>query len=114
MKAYVKSDKADVASLKIIPLVFAGWLRYLMAVGDDGENFELSPDPLLDEVCPYVKNLKIGTNVNIEETIRPLLKNDKIWGVNLYDVNMVALIVQYLDEMLQGQGAVRNTLKKYL
>ena len=36
IKAYAESDELDVASLKLIPLVFAGWLRYLMAVDDAG------------------------------------------------------------------------------
>ena len=32
IKAYAASDELDVKDLKLIPLVFAGWLRYLMGV----------------------------------------------------------------------------------
>ena len=60
IKAYASADDRDVADLKLIPLVFAGWLRYLMAVDDAGNAFELSPDPLLDTVCPYIEGFKLG------------------------------------------------------
>lgn len=115
IKAYDASNELDVADLKLIPLVFAGWLRYLMAVDDAGNAFTLSPDPLLDAVCPYVSDFVIGeTSVNVEEKIRPLLENEAIFGVNLYQVNMAEKICGYFEEMIQGEGAVRATLKKYV
>ena len=49
VKNYLASKDKDIKNLKLIPLVFAGWLRYLMAVDDNGEKFELSPDPLLEK-----------------------------------------------------------------
>src|SRR5699024_3138417 len=55
IKAYEASDSLNVNDLKLIPLVFAGWCRYLMAIDDQGKAFTLSSDPLLDTVCPYVK-----------------------------------------------------------
>ena len=42
IKAYTASPDLDTADLKLIPLVFAGWLRYLMAVDDNGNAFTLS------------------------------------------------------------------------
>ena len=60
IKAYASAEDRDVADLKLIPLVFAGWFRYLMAIDDAGNAFELSPDPLLDTVCPYVEGFKLG------------------------------------------------------
>lgn len=47
-------------NLKLISLVFAGWMRYLMSVGDDGKAFELSPDPLLENVRPYVAEFVVS------------------------------------------------------
>lgn len=38
VKNYLASKDKDIKNLKLIPLVFAGWLRYLMAVDDNGEN----------------------------------------------------------------------------
>lgn len=114
IKAYEASDELDVADLKCIPLVFAGWLRYLMAVDDAGNPFELSPDPLLDTVCPYVANVKLGEPVDAKAVLEPVLKNDKIFGVDLYKVGLADLVCQYFTEMVVGPGAIRATLKKYL
>lgn len=113
IKAYQASSELDVKDLKLIPLVFAGWLRYLMGVNDAGEKFELSPDPLLDTVCPYVADLKLGGTVDVE-ALKPVLENTKIFGVNLYDVGMAETVAGYLGEMIAGPGAVRETLKKYV
>lgn len=117
IKAYASADDRDVADLKLIPLVFAGWLRYLMAVDDAGNAFELSPDPLLDTVCPYVEGFKLGETkdaAEIEATLKPVLENDKIFGVNLYEVDMAEKVCGYFNEMLAGVGSVHATLKKYL
>ena len=114
IKAYAASECLDVADLKLIPVVFAGWLRYLMGVNDEGVQFELSPDPLLETVCPYVAGFELGKAQNVEKAVKPLLEDAKIWGVNLYEVGMADKVVGYLEEMLAGPGAVRSTLKKYV
>ena len=114
IKAYAADEKLDVADLKLIPVVFAGWLRYLMGVNDNGEKFELSPDPLLESVCPYVAGLELGKEADVEATVKPLLEDAKIWGVNLYEVGMAEKVASYLAEMIAGPGAVRATLKKYV
>lgn len=114
IKAYVASDKLEVTSLKLIPLVFAGWIRYLMAVDDEGNTFTLSPDPLLQEVCPYVEGIKLGENSDVEAAIKPILSNSKIFGVDLYEVGMADLVCSYFKEMITGTGAVRKTLEKYV
>ena len=100
------------ADLKLIPLVFAGWLRYLMAVDDNGKKFELSPDPLLDTVCPYVADIKFG-DTDVEAKIKPVLENAKIFGVNLYEAGLAELVCKYFTELIAGEGAIRATLKKY-
>ena len=100
--------------MKRIPLVFAGWLRYLMAVNDEGETFELSPDPLLDTVCPYVAGFQLGEKADVEAALKPILSNDTIFGVNLYEVGMAEMVCNYFEEMIAGRGAVRETLKKYV
>ena len=51
--------------LKYIPLVFAGWLRYLLAVDDEGKPFSLSPDPLMD----HLKNITEGINLGDKGTL---------------------------------------------
>lgn len=113
IKAYLASDSLNVADLKRIPLVFAGWLRYLMAVDDNGNAFELSPDPLLDTVRPYVAGVRLGEAVDVE-ALKPVLSNTKIFGVDLYEAGMADLVCRYFTEMCAGAGAVRATLEKYV
>ena len=114
IKAYNASSELDVMDLKLIPLVFAGWLRYLMAIDDNGNRFELSPDPLLDTVCPYVADIKLGDDIDVETSLKPILSDKTIFGVDLYDVGLAERVCGYFKEMTAGVGAVRNTLKKYV
>ncbi len=113
IRAYEASPDLDVDSLKLIPLVFAGWLRYLMAVDDQGHPFELSPDPLLDTVCPYVASLSLNGDQDVEKAVSPILKMEKIFGVDLYRTGLAKKVCGYLRELTAGPGAVRATLKKY-
>ncbi|MGN0376205.1 MAG: mannitol dehydrogenase family protein [Suilimivivens sp.] len=114
IKAYAASDKLQVSKLKLIPLVFAGWLRYLMAVDDEGKKFTLSPDPLLNEVCPYVEDIRLGEETEVSEILKPVLSNSKIFGVDLYEAGLAGLVCSYFKEMTAGTGAVRSTLEKYV
>lgn len=112
IKNYKAAGK-NLDDLKLIPLVFAGWLRYLMAVDDNGNAFELSPDPLLETVCPYVAGFKLGEKADVEAALKPVLENAKIFGVNLYEVGMAEKVCGYFEELIAGTGAVRATLQKY-
>ena len=117
IKAYQASSQLNVADLKLIPLVFAGWLRYLMAVNDQGEAFTPSDDPLMDTVREYVSTFKLGQVPSLEEIkakLLPLLKNRQIFGVDLEEVGMADTVVRYFAEEIAGPGAVRATLHKYV
>ncbi|WP_027625502.1 mannitol dehydrogenase family protein [Clostridium lundense] len=113
IKAYVKNTELDVKDLTFIPLVIAGWCRYLMAIDDKGNKFELSPDPLLSSVTPIIDNVKLGNIENIHETLMKILSNKAIFGVDLYEVGLGEKIESYFKELIAGEGAVRSTLKKY-
>ncbi len=84
-----------------------------MGINDNGEKFTLSADPLLDTVCPYVADLKLGDTVQ-EDKLKPVLENVKIFGVNLYEAGMAQTVTGYLNEMIAAPGAIRETLKKYV
>lgn len=114
IKAYEASPERNTGDLKLIPLVFAGWLRYLMAVDDNGNTFELSPDPLLDTVCPYVTGFRLGEDADVESALKPVLENEKIFGVNLFEIGMADKVCGYFREMIAGTGAVRGVLNKYV
>lgn len=113
VKAYMNDPDLDVRNLKYIPLVYAGWLRYLMGLDDDGNAFELSPDPLLDELLPTIKRISLNNGEDVLEIVRPILKNEIIFGFNLEDAGMIELIAEYLNELTDGKKAVRITLEKY-
>ena len=114
IKAYRASDPDRLAELKAVPLVFAGWIRYLLAVDDNGQTFDLSPDPMLDYLKEQLADVRLGETEGLEEKIRPLLQNQTIFGVDLYETGLAERVVGYLAEMLEGKGAVRKTLEKYL
>lgn len=114
IKAYHTSDQLQVSELKMIPLVFAGWLRYLMAVDDEGKAFEPSPDPLLNELRPCMEGIHLGEKTDVEEKIRPILENKAIFGVDLYEAGMAETVCEYLQRMTEGPGAVRRVLKTVL
>lgn len=114
IKKYLESPELEVEDLKTIPLVLAGWLRYLMGVDDEGKSFELSPDPQLDLLCPYVSDFRLGKVEDVEEQLSPLLENGRIFGVNLCELGLSRRICGYFREMAAGKGAVRYTLKKQI
>ena len=113
IKAYVKSPDLDVKSLKLIPLVFAGWVRYLMAIDDNGNSFTLSSDPLLDTVTPYVADYKLSADKKDLSKLDALLGNEKIFGVDLHEIGMADMVKGYFEELSAGVGAVKATLEKY-
>ena len=114
IKAYEKSPSLDVASLKLIPLVFAGWLRYLMAIDDKGNAFTPSSDPLLESASAYVKDYSLSSAPKDLSRLNALLSNEKIFGVDLIKIGMADLVKQYFAELSSGIGAVEKTLEKYV
>lgn len=114
IKAYVTSEDLKISDLKFIPLVLAGWCRYLMAIDDNGEEMELSPDPLLEEVRGHVANISLGSRGPFSKELRPILSNEGIFGMNLYHVGLGDIVEGYFEELVSATGAVRQTLKKYV
>ncbi|MDD4574766.1 MAG: mannitol dehydrogenase family protein, partial [Sphaerochaeta sp.] len=114
VKAYMANEKLDVADLKIIPLVFAGWIRYLMGVDDTGKAFTPSSDPRLAEVSLHVKDIKLGDKGPFSEQLKPILSDESIFGFDLYANGMASLVETYFSELVSSKGAIRKTLEKYL
>ena len=111
IKAYMKEGTSD--QLEYIPLVLAGWLRYLMAKDDNGNDFELSPDPLIPELTSIMSEVKFGDNSNADEAVAKILDKKDIFGVDLKEAGLNNKILAYFKELNGGKGAVRATLKKY-
>lgn len=114
IKAYEKDPSLKVSDLKLIPLVFAGWLRYLMAVDDKGQPFTPSPDPLLETAGAYVKEYELSDSPKDLSRLDELLSNEKVFGVDLSAVGMAETVKNYFAELSCGVGAVEATLQKYV
>jgi len=112
IKSYVRAGKST-DELVAIPLIFAGWLRYLLAIDDNGDAFENSPDPRLEEVKVKLANIRLGSVVS-SIMLEPILSDKTIFGVDLFEVHLADKVVQYFNELLSGAGAVRTTLHKYV
>ncbi|EIV99565.1 mannitol dehydrogenase family protein [Thermoanaerobacter siderophilus] len=114
IKSYKQREDLNVTDLKYIPLVIAGWCRYLMGIDDEGKAMTLSPDPLLEDLKSHVSNIRLGDIESVKDNLRPILSNEHIFGLNLYEVGLGEKIENYFKELIAGPGAVKNTLQKYL
>lgn len=113
IKFYQSRKELNPADLTLIPLVLAGWCRYLMGLDDAGEGFEQSPDPRLEEVKAHVKNISLG-DTDVHTALQPILSDVSIFGVNLYEAGLGEKIEGMFKELIAAPGAIRATLKKYV
>lgn len=113
VKAYMARPELDIRSLKIIPLVFALWCRYLLAVDDDGNAFELSPDPLLPTLKPLAETCPLGSE-NCDGYLKTLLSNEKIFGFDVAASPLYEKTAAYFALMTSGKGKVREAIRTAL
>lgn len=112
IKAYLGRG-LDLGRLTAMPLVFALWCRYLMGVGDDGEPFTPSSDPLLGELMVRLAAVELGASLTPEEVhavLAPILANPTIFGLDLYQTPLGVTTEKLFARLITGPGAVRKTL----
>jgi fructuronate reductase len=114
IKAYSQRPDLQAANLTYIPLVIAGWCRYLLGVDDQGQEMSLSSDPLLSTLTAHIAGISLGVSSAEQVKLEPILANKAIFGVDLYAIGLGEKIEGYFAEMIAGTGAVRATLQKYL
>ena len=114
IKAYQAQAGLDPKDLTLVPLVLAGWCRYLMGVDDEGKPFEQSPDPRLAECRAHVQGIALGHTGDVHGALEPLLSDSSIFAVNLYEAGLGEKVEGMFAELAAGPGAIRATLKKYL
>lgn len=114
IRSYCDSEHLALSDLIAIPLVFAGWCRYLLGVDDDGTSFILSPDPMLGSLQRALSDVCLGQTNKRIAAVHSILANEEIFGVDLYAVGLGNRVEHYFAAMLAGTGAVRATLKNYL
>lgn len=109
VKAYIERD-GDAGRLRAIPLAIAGWLRYLLAIDDAGNHYELSPDPMNEELREQLAGVVVGNPESLGDKARKILSNKNIFGVDLYEAGIGERIEEILRSELEGYGAVRKVL----
>ena len=114
IKSYMADDALDAGSLTYIPLALAGWLRYLLAVDDEGNEMAVSPDPMLEMLQTALADVKFGEPESGRGKLHDILSNPVLFGVNLYEAGLGDKVEDMFCQMLAGPGAVRGTLRKYL
>ena len=116
LNAYAADPEKDPAKLTYIPLVIAGWLRYLLGVDDKGDAFTPSPDPLLEGLQKQVSGIKLGETdaAKVHEAVQPILSNTEIFDCDLYALGLGEKIEGMFLELLAGPGAVAATIAKYV
>ena len=100
IKAYRRSADLSTDSLTLIPLVLAGYLKYLKGVDDEGNSFELSPDPMIDEL--------------IKLSPEEILRKKEIFAVDLFEDGLGDKILGFYNEMNGPKGKIREVLHKYV
>ena len=113
IKKYI-SRRLDRSNLVLIPLVLAGYARYLKGVDDAGKPFTPSPDPLLEELQSIVSPLEIGREYQDFGCLRKLFSRKDVFGLDLYEAGLGKQIEGMVKELYAGKGAVRATLHQYV
>lgn len=115
IKSYVERSDLDPAALTCVPLTIALYLRYLLAVDDDGSAFACSPDPMLEMLQSQLAGVSLGKPEGATDALlAPVLSNKVLFGVDLCEAGLAPRISAMFREMLSGKGAVRATLRRYL
>lgn len=115
IKKYLAKDQ-DASQLTFIPFAIAAWLRYLLGVDDNGESFQPSPDPLIEDLQKQLSGIELGVQnrQKIHKAVMPILVNKAIFGSDLYTAGIGEKIEKIFTEMLSETGAVRKTLHQYV
>ena len=117
VKAYMEAQGHDTSELTFIPLVYAGWLRYLLGTDNEGRPFTPSPDPLLKELQQTLSQLPEArplTKEQAEQVLSPILRNAAIFGLDLYEAKLAPKVIEAFTSLTAGPGAVRRTLQQWL
>ncbi|MGN1405546.1 MAG: mannitol dehydrogenase family protein [Erysipelotrichaceae bacterium] len=108
LKEYVKLN--EVSKLKYIPLVYAGYLRYLEGIDDSGNVFERSTDPKLEILDEKMKNIAFGKDAELTD-IESVLRDEDIFGLDLIEAGLGELVLHYFNHMNKING-VRKLLRE--
>jgi len=104
------ATKATIESLTCNGITLAAWIRYLMGIDDNGNEMNISPDPMLKELQAFISKIEFKNIESVENNLYPILSNKNIFLVDLYDynINLGKRIENYFKEMIKGVVAIKN------
>lgn len=114
IQAYLDRPDLDVKNLKAIPLVLAFWIFYLLEIGDDGEQLEITSDPLKDELQAQLADIEFGKPDSVAGNLEKTLSNKQVFGVDLVEAGLAPQIEEYVTRLVEGPGQVRKLLQEVL
>ncbi len=109
VKSYIQEGR-DLGELVAIPLAIAGWMRYLLAVNDKGEEMEVSADPLKDHLQSALAGIRWNEPSSYSGQLAGILSNETIFGVDLTATPLAKRIEGYFLRLLEGPGSARRLL----
>ena len=113
IKAHI-AKYGNASRLTAIPLGIAGWLRYMLAVDDEGRDYELAPDPMNEELQEQLGDIVVGKPETLKDQLKPVLSNERLFFTDLYKAGVGEKVEEMFREMIAGKGAVKATLHKYI
>ena len=113
IKRYAELGR-DLGGLTAVPLVIAGWMRYLLGVDDKGGPMEVSPDPRREELQRRLSGVIWNDPASYSGQLVPILADKSIFGTDLTQTSLAGRIEKYFISMLGGAGAVRGVLADLL
>lgn len=107
IKSYLARKDLSEKDLTFIPLAIAGWCRYLLALNDNLEPFELSPDPMLSILTGILAPVKKDMKYHGE--LKQILENTAIFGTDISKLEIGKKVEEFFTKMLV-KGGVSKTL----
>ena len=89
-------------------------MRYMLGVDDGGKRYDLAPDPMSEEIGALLKDIVVGRPETFTDQLKPILSNERIFFVNMYQAGLGEKIEAMFRETLAGPGAVKATVHKYV
>ena len=86
----------------------------MLGVDDQGNKYELAPDPMNEEIQEQLKDIVIGHPETFKDQLKPILSNERIFFTNIYETGLGEKIETMFREMIGGPGAVKAAVHKYV
>lgn len=102
------------------PWMFPKWLESVLGKPskpmwqNTGNKYELAPDPMNEEITEQLKDIVVGKPETFKEHLKPILSNERIFFVDIYTTGLGEKIENMFREMLEGSGAIKATVHKYV